>query len=65
MGLFRAGLTNCTGIIVSNQHVITKVYFPRLILPLAAVCSGVVDFAIGFVVMIILALSFGIHPSAP
>src|SRR5277367_963275 len=59
---FAQALTNCTGIIVSNQHVITKVYFPRLILPLAAVCSGVVDLAIGFVVMIILTLSFGIHP---
>src|ERR1700704_2788834 len=59
---FAQALTNCTGIIVTNQHVITKVYFPRLILPLAAVCSGVVDLAIGFVVMIILTLSFGIHP---
>jgi len=61
---FAQALTNCTGIIVTNQHVITKVYFPRLILPLAAVCSGVVDLAIGFVVMIILTLSFGIHPPA-
>jgi lipopolysaccharide transport system permease protein len=50
--------------VVANQHVITKVYFPRLILPLSAVCSGVVDLAIGFVVMIILTLSLGIHPPA-
>src|ERR1700685_405953 len=62
---FSQALTNCTGIMVTNQHVITKVYFPRLILPLAAVCSGVVDLAIGFVVMIVLTLSFGIHPPAP
>jgi lipopolysaccharide transport system permease protein len=61
---FSTALTSCTSIVVANQQVITKVYFPRLILPLAAVCSGVVDFAIGFVVMIILTLSFGIHPSA-
>src|SRR6266436_9779878 len=59
---FAQALTSCTGIVVTNQHVITKVYFPRLILPLAAVCSGVVDLAIGFVVMIVLTLSFGIHP---
>src|SRR5882724_2392798 len=59
---FAQALTSCTGIVVANQHVITKVYFPRLILPLAAVCSGVVDLAIGFVVMIVLTLSFGIHP---
>jgi lipopolysaccharide transport system permease protein len=59
---FAQALSNCTNIVVANQHVITKVYFPRLILPLAAVCSGMVDLAIGFVVMIILTLSFGIHP---
>jgi homopolymeric O-antigen transport system permease protein len=59
---FAQALSNCTNIVVANQHVITKVYFPRLILPMAAVCSGVVDLAIGFVVMIILTLSFGIHP---
>jgi lipopolysaccharide transport system permease protein len=34
------------------------VYFPRLILPLAAVCSGLLDLAIGFVVMIILTLAY-------
>lgn len=61
---FAQALNSCTTIVVSNQHVITKVYFPRLILPLAAVCSGLVDFAIGLVVMIILTLSFGIHPPA-
>jgi len=38
--------------------------FPRLVLPLAAVCSGLLDFVIGFAVMIILTLSFGIHPPA-
>jgi lipopolysaccharide transport system permease protein len=59
---FAQALGNCTNIVVANQHVITKVYFPRLILPLAAVCSGVMDLAIGFVVMIVLTLSFGIHP---
>ncbi len=61
---FSQALTLCTNIVVTNQHVITKVYFPRLILPMAAVCSGLVDFAIGFAVMIILTVSFGIHPPA-
>jgi lipopolysaccharide transport system permease protein len=58
---FAGALGNCTNIVVANQHVITKVYFPRLVLPLAAVCSGLLDFAIGLVVMILLALSFGSH----
>jgi lipopolysaccharide transport system permease protein len=61
---FAGALANCTNIVVANQHVITKVFFPRLVLPLAAVCSGLLDFAIGLVVMIALALSFGIHVTA-
>jgi lipopolysaccharide transport system permease protein len=59
---FSQALTGCTNIVVDNQNVITKVYFPRLVLPLAAVCSGLLDFCIGLVVMVILTLSFGIHP---
>ncbi len=59
---FAQALSNCTSIVVANQHVITKVYFPRLVLPLAAVCSGLVDFAIGLAVMIVLTLGFGIRP---
>src|SRR5215470_2281387 len=61
---FATALSNCTNIVVSNQHVITKVYFPRLVLPLAAVSSGLVDIAIGLVVMIALAFAFGIHVTA-
>ena len=49
---FAQALSSCTNIVVANQQVITKVYFPRLVLPLAAVCSGLLDFVIGFVVMI-------------
>jgi lipopolysaccharide transport system permease protein len=61
---FSSALTSCTNVVVSNQHVITKVYFPRLVLPLAAVCSPLIDFCIGLVVMIVLTLSFGIRPPA-
>src|SRR5437899_1934024 len=43
---FSSALTGCTNIVVNNQHVITKVYFPRLVLPLAAVCSPLVAFCI-------------------
>src|ERR1700688_2777487 len=60
---FSTALTSCTSIVVSNQHVITKVYFPRLVLPLAAVCSGLVDFAIGFLVMMALTLGYGFRPT--
>jgi lipopolysaccharide transport system permease protein len=61
---FSSALMGCTNIVVNNQHVITKVYFPRLVLPLAAVCSPLIDFCIGLTVMIVLTLSFGIRPTA-
>ena len=61
---FSSALTGCTNIVVNNQHVITKVYFPRLVLPLAAVCSPLVDFCIGLIVMMVLTLAFGIRPAA-
>jgi lipopolysaccharide transport system permease protein len=49
---FATALANATNTIVDHQRVITKVYFPRMILPLSAVLSGLVDFAIGFVLLI-------------
>jgi lipopolysaccharide transport system permease protein len=59
---FSTSLSTCTGVLVANQHVITKVYFPRLVLPLAAVCTGLLDLAIGFVMMIIITLAYGFRP---
>jgi lipopolysaccharide transport system permease protein len=61
---FSSALGSCTNTMVTNQQVITKVYFPRLLLPLAAVCSPLVDFCIGLILMIAIALSFGIRPPA-
>ena len=61
---FSTALSSCTNIVVNHQQVITKVYFPRLVLPLAAVCSPLIDFCIGLIVMLALTLSFGIRPPA-
>ena len=49
-------------VVVDNQRVITKVFFPRLVLPLSAVVSGLVDFAIGFVVLCVVLAIYGIRP---
>jgi len=49
---FSSALQNITNVVVEQQHVITKVYFPRLVLPLSAVVSGLVDFCIGFAVLV-------------
>jgi lipopolysaccharide transport system permease protein len=47
---FSGALQNATNVVVEQQQVITKVYFPRLVLPLSAVVSGLLDFGIAFVV---------------
>src|ERR1700675_2753367 len=59
---FATALQNCTNVVVDNQRVITKVFFPRLILPISPVLSGLVDFSIGFTVMLIVVFSYGIRP---
>jgi lipopolysaccharide transport system permease protein len=57
---FATALTDATNTMVQHQHVITKVYFPRLILPLSAVLSGLVDLGIGLVVLVAMLLYYGI-----
>jgi homopolymeric O-antigen transport system permease protein len=46
------------------QHIITKVYFPRLLIPLAAVIAPLVDFAIAFLILIALMAWYGLAPGA-
>ncbi|HVB58245.1 MAG TPA: ABC transporter permease [Candidatus Acidoferrales bacterium] len=60
---FASALQNATNTIVENQRVITKVYFPRLALPLAAVLAGLVDFGISFLMFVVLMLYYRIHPT--
>jgi lipopolysaccharide transport system permease protein len=60
---FSYALQMTTNVVVDNQRLITKVYFPRLILPISAALSGLVDFAIGFVVLAIFTLAYGIGPT--
>ena len=61
-GYFATALQSCTSVVVENQRVITKVFFPRLVLPLSAVVSGLVDLSIGFVVLGVVLAVYGIHP---
>jgi lipopolysaccharide transport system permease protein len=60
--LFAYALTHSSNSLVDNAHVLTKVYFPRLILPLAALIAGLVDFTIAFLVMGGMMLYYGIFP---
>src|SRR6266403_234301 len=60
---FASSLLATTNVVVENQRLITKVYFPRLILPISTALSGLVDFAIGFVVLAIFTFAYGIRPT--
>jgi lipopolysaccharide transport system permease protein len=59
--LFAFALTNSSNSLVGDQKLISKVYFPRLVIPLSSVLAGVVDFAIAFVVLLGLMAWYGIH----
>lgn len=49
--------------LVNEEELVKKVYFPRLILPLAGALAPIVDFVIGFVILLILMIAFGVMPS--
>jgi lipopolysaccharide transport system permease protein len=49
--LFASSLANASNSLVANRNLITKVYFPRLVMPLSAIASSIVDFGISFVVL--------------
>jgi lipopolysaccharide transport system permease protein len=57
--LFAYALTESSNSLVSNQRLIVKVYFPRLAVPVAAALSGLVDFAIAFVVLLGMMVFYG------
>jgi lipopolysaccharide transport system permease protein len=61
---FANGLLNSSTSLVTNANLITKVYFPRMVIPVAAVLSGVVDFALAFVVLLGMMIFYGIAPTA-
>jgi len=62
--LFAFALTESSNSVVANQRLLTKVYFPRLLMPIAAVCVGLADFAISFVILIAMIAYYGITPGA-
>jgi lipopolysaccharide transport system permease protein len=60
--LFAHALTESGNSLVNNQELVTKVYFPRLIIPLSAVLAGLVDFCLAFTVLIGMMYYYGITP---
>ena len=61
--LFSRALTDASTSLVSNERIISKVYFPRLIVPTSAVLAGLVDFSISFVILLGIMAVYGILPT--
>ena len=61
--LFANALTNSSNSLVGNQNLISKVYFPRLVIPLSGILAGLVDFGVAFVVLLGMMWYFHIAPS--
>jgi lipopolysaccharide transport system permease protein len=60
---FANAITNSGNSLVGSANLITKVYFPRMIIPGAAVAAGLVDFAIAFVILIVLMIYYQVMVS--
>ena len=61
---FAQGLNQSSNSLVGSAHLISKVYFPRLIVPISSVLAGLIDFGIAFVVLVIMIVFYGIYPTA-
>ena len=60
--LFAYSLTQASNSLVGSQNLISKVYFPRLVVPISAVLGGLVDFAIALVLLFAMLFFYGIVP---
>jgi lipopolysaccharide transport system permease protein len=62
--LFAYSLGESGNSLISNQSLITKVYFPRIVIPISATLGGLLDFVIAFVVLLIMMAVYGITPTS-
>jgi lipopolysaccharide transport system permease protein len=61
--LFANAMSSAGKSLLSSQHLITKVYFPRIVLPIASVVTSLLDFSIAFVVLLAMMLCYGVAPA--
>jgi lipopolysaccharide transport system permease protein len=61
---FANGLTQGSNSLVGSAHLIKKVYFPRLALPIATIVAGIVDFGLAFLVLMGMMVYYGMVPTA-
>lgn len=62
--LFAHAMSEAGNSVVGSQNLITKVYFPRLVIPFAPVLAALVDFVIAFVILLLMMVWYGIHLTA-
>jgi lipopolysaccharide transport system permease protein len=60
---FAQALGQTSNSLVGSSHLISKVYFPRLLVPISGALAGVVDFAIAFVVLLVMLVPFNLMPT--
>lgn len=60
---FSNAVTNSGNSLIGNSNLVTKVYFPRLIIPIASVASGLLDFAIAFALLALMMIYYRVSPS--
>lgn len=61
--LFASGMSQAAVSLVSDARLITKIYFPRLALPIANVFSALVDFGLAFMLLLLLQVGYGLLPT--
>jgi lipopolysaccharide transport system permease protein len=62
--LFSEGMTRSTTSMVTNANIMTKVYYPRLIMPIAGILSPLVDFLVAMVILVLMMAYYGFVPTA-
>jgi lipopolysaccharide transport system permease protein len=60
---FSNAVTLAANSMVGNSHLITKVYFPRILVPASSIVSSLVDFAISFLVLAVMMAAYGVTPT--
>ena len=61
---FQTAVTTAANSVIGSEGLVTKVYFPRLVIPLSAVAAALVDLVISFVVLVVLMIWYGLAPGA-
>ncbi|MGD1152451.1 MAG: ABC transporter permease [Syntrophales bacterium] len=59
---FSNGISNAANSVVASSNLVSKVYFPRIIIPAASLGSGLLDFFVAFIILIVMMFHYGIYP---